>query len=237
MTAHTVMRLGDPAELARAAAEAISTCLSGRVAQHQRASMALSGGSSPVETHQLLGATPAVWWSQVTVTQVDERFAPRGHEEANSAMIERTLIDPLAELGVPVAEWRPLPVPAEGTAEDATAAAATRQAIAEAAELLGRPPVWDLAVLGLGSDGHTASLVPGDPVLEAEGDLAHTDPYQGRRRMTMTYASIERTHQLIWIVTGESKRDALRQLLAQDPEIPAGRIRHDRSLILTDLES
>ncbi len=89
--------------------------------------------------------------------------------------------------------------------------------------------------LGLGPDGHTASLVPGDPVLEV-GDrlVAVTQPYQEHRRMTLTYPALARADEILWLISGEDKRDALAKLLAGDRSIPAGRVQARHSTILAD---
>jgi 6-phosphogluconolactonase/glucosamine-6-phosphate isomerase/deaminase len=98
------------------------------------------------------------------------------------------------------------------------------------------PDPLDLVHLGLGPDGHTASLVPGDPVLEvADRRVALTETtYQGHPRMTLTYPAIDAAGQIVWLVTGEEKRDALVKLLAGDPTIPAGRVRNDRMTVVAD---
>jgi 6-phosphogluconolactonase len=102
-------------------------------------------------------------------------------------------------------------------------------------ELAGLPPVLDLVHLGLGSDGHTASLVPGDPVLDVtDADVALTGVYQGRRRMTLTYPVLNRARTVLWLITGEEKADMLVRLDRGDPTIPAGRIRQDHAIVLAD---
>jgi 6-phosphogluconolactonase len=106
---------------------------------------------------------------------------------------------------------------------------------AAAAYAAALPERFDLVHLGLGPDGHTASLVPGDPVLAVQDRLvALTQPYQGHRRMTLTYPALARADQLLWLITGADKRDPLARLLAGDDSIPAGRVRAGRSLILAD---
>ncbi len=153
-------------------------------------------------------------WPQVSVFQVDERIAPPGHDDRN---LEQLLA------ALPHDAVRPMPV----DETDVEAAAETY-----AAEL---PESLDLVHLGLGSDGHTASLIPGDPVLDVLDRLvAVTREYEDYCRMTLTYPALERAREVVWLVTGESKRDALSRLLARDPSIPAARIENDRQQVVID---
>ena len=93
----------------------------------------------------------------------------------------------------------------------------------------------DLVHLGLGADGHTASLVPGDPVLDVKDrDVALTGIYRGARRMTLTYPIINRSRRILWVVTGSEKMEMLLRLRNMDATIPAGRIRQDRAVVLAD---
>jgi 6-phosphogluconolactonase/glucosamine-6-phosphate isomerase/deaminase len=102
----------------------------------------------------------------------------------------------------------------------------------------GSPPVLDLVHLGLGPDGHTASLIPGDPVLDVtDADVALTGAYQGRRRMTLTYPAINRARRILWLVTGAEKAGPLVRLRAADASIPGGRVRQVRALVLADREA
>jgi len=122
-----------------------------------------------------------------------------------------------------------MPVESADLEAAATAYAKTLRQVARA------PPVLDLVNLGLGPDGHTASLVPGDRVLNVEdGDVAITGVYQGRRRMTLTYPIINRCRRVLWVVTGKEKTPALRRLLDGDTSIPAGRVRRQSALVIVD---
>ncbi len=119
--------------------------------------------------------------------------------------------------------------------EETDIQAAARSYARTLLQLAGSPPVLDLVHLGLGPDGHTASLVPGDPVLDiTDEDVAVTGIYQARKRMTLTFPMLNRARRILWLVNGTEKRALLRRLLAADPSIPAGRVRQDRALVLAD---
>ena len=155
-------------------------------------------------------------WDQVAIFQVDERIAPPGDPERNLTGLRRALstADPLIE-AMPVNE------------EDLEGAARRYGATL--------PARLDLVHLGIGPDGHTASLVPGDPALDVRDEpVTLTGPYGGYRRMTLTYGALARADQIMWLITGATKRDALARLLAGDLDIPAGRVEAARSLIMVD---
>ena len=156
-------------------------------------------------------------WEHVSVFQVDERVAPDGDPGRNLTQL-------LAALPPAAASARIVPM---GLTGDLTEAAAAYAALL--------PARLDLVHLGLGADGHTASLVRGDPVLEVtDQDVAVTGLYQGHRRLTLTYPALDRARELLWLVTGADKRDALRRLRAGDTTIPAGRIQATAQLLVAD---
>jgi 6-phosphogluconolactonase len=209
--------LPDADSVAVRAAEVIREHARAAIAERDAFTFAVSGGRTPwVVFAELVRADFP--WSQTAVYQVDERIAPEGSEERNLTHLRAVLSS--------AAFVRVHPMPVEDPDPDA---AASRYAA-----LL--PERIDLIHLGLGPDGHTASLIPGDPVLDVlDRDVALTGPYQGRPRMTVTYPVIERARTLLWIVTGADKLDALRRLRAHDRSIPAGRVAaSDRALILAD---
>jgi 6-phosphogluconolactonase len=163
------------------------------------------------------------------VVQVDERVAPPGDPDRNLTHLRETL---LQHAPLPPENIHPMPV------EASDLEAAAKKYAATLAELAGSPPILDLAHLGMGPDGHTASLVPGDPVLNVtDADVAVTGVYMGRRRMTLTYPLLNRSRRILFLVTGKEKVEMLPKLLAADPSIPAGRIRQDNAVILADRDA
>jgi 6-phosphogluconolactonase len=165
-------------------------------------------------------------WEGVHVLQVDERVAPAGDADRNLTHLRDSL---LANAPLRAEQIHAMPV------ESADLEAAAARYARTLRELAGSPPVLDLVHLGLGPDGHTASLVPGDPVLDVTAaDVALTGPYQGRRRMTLTYPILNRARRILWLVTGDEKAGMLVRLRDGDPAIPAGRVRRDRVLVLAD---
>jgi 6-phosphogluconolactonase len=168
-------------------------------------------------------------WRSVHVVQVDERVAPAGDSDRNLTHLRESL---LAHCPLRPEQVHVMPV------ESADLETASSQYALTLRDIAGAPAVLDLVHLGLGPDGHTASLVPGDPVLDVTGaDVALTDVYQGRRRMTLTYLVLNRARRIVWLVTGRDKADMLTRLYKGDDSIPAGRVRRDRALVLADREA
>jgi 6-phosphogluconolactonase len=207
------------------AAEVIAVQARSAVAERGRFIMAVSGGHTPWVMLRAL-ADQKVPWGAVKVVQVDERVAPAGHADRNLTHLRESLLE-----RAPLRAEQILAMPVESTDLEAAAKsyAQTLQKVA------GSPPVLDLAHLGLGPDGHTASLVPGDAVLEVnDSDVALTGVYQGRRRMTLTYPLLNRSRRILWLVTGSEKAGMLVRLRDRDPSIPAGKIRQEEALVLAD---
>ena len=217
--------LSDDASVAQRAAAVIAEAARRAVAARGRFIVAVSGGRTPWLMLRAL-ADEEIPWDGVQVTQVDERVAPAGHPDRNLSQLRESLLE-----HVPLRAEQIHPMPVESSALEA-AAGRYAQTLREIA---GSPPVLDLVHLGLGPDGHTASLVPGDPVLEiTDADVAVTGLYQGRRRMTMTYPIINRSRFILWMVTGSDKGEMFARLREGDRSIPAGRVRRDRALVLVD---
>jgi 6-phosphogluconolactonase len=216
--------LPDAASAARAAAARIASEARAAVAERSLFTLALSGGTTPRLMLRAL-AEEEVPWGAVHVFQVDERVAPRENPERNLGELRESLLARLAE-------GRLHAMPVEAPDLEAAADDYAR----ELERVAGSPPVLDLVHLGLGEDGHTASLPPGDPVLEVGNrDVALTaGAYRGRRRMTLTRPLLDRARRILWLVTGASKAEALRRLRDGDESIPAGRLRRSRALVLAD---
>lgn len=217
--------LADAEATALAAARFIGAQARDAVADRGRFTMAVSGGSSPLGMLRAM-ADQDIPWANVDLLQVDERVAPAGDGERNLTQLGENLL-----AHVPIEPTRVHAMPVE---DDDLEAAAARYA-ETLHTVAGSPPVLDLVHLGLGGDGHTASLVPGDPVLdESDAEVAMTAPYQGRRRMTLTYRILDRARRILWLATGEGKASMLARLRDGDRTIPAGRVNAVNAVVFAD---
>jgi 6-phosphogluconolactonase len=208
----------DEKAASRRAAELIAAAGDEAAAERGHFAFAMSGGRSPWAMLAILGELEGMPWDKTELFQVDERVAAPGDEARNlTHMVLGLSMDHQATL-------RPMPV----TQRDHDAAAREYEALL--------PDRFDLVHLGLGPDGHTASLVPGDPVLDVtDRRVAMTETaYQDHRRMTLTYPALDGARRIVWLVTGPDKRDPLQQLLAGDESIPAGRVRNDNAIVVAD---
>jgi 6-phosphogluconolactonase len=216
--------LPDADSAAQAAADFIAVEAQAAALSRGQFTLAVSGGQTPWIMLRAL-AQESVPWEAVQVLQVDERVAPFGDPDRNLSHLRESFTN------APLAQERiyPMPVDAPDLAAGAASYAATLRHIA------GSPPVLDLVHLGLGPDGHTASLVPGDPVLQlTDADVAITGIYQGRQRMTLTYPVLNRARRILWLVTGSEKAEMLGRLVRGDRSIPAGRVSQERAIIIAD---
>jgi 6-phosphogluconolactonase len=187
--------------------------------------LAVSGGHTPWIMLRAL-ANEDVPWPAVHLYQVDERVAPDGDPDRNLTHLRESL---LQHAPLPPQQVHAMPV------DSGDLQAAAGQYALALQDIVGSPPMLDVVHLGLGPDGHTASLVPGDPVLKiTDADVGVTGAYQGRKRMTLTYPAINRARRLIWVVTGGEKVEMLGRLLDGDQSIPAGRVRREQALVLAD---
>lgn len=221
----TLEVLPDPQSTAERAAAIIAADARAAVAARGKFAMAVSGGHTPWVMLRAL-ANEDVPWAAVQVFQVDERVAPDGDPDRNLTHLDESL---LATAPIKREQIHAMPV----TLPDLDAAA--KQYAATLRQVLGTPPVLDLAHLGLGPDGHTASLVPGDSVLNiTDADVGVTGVYMGHRRMTLTYPMLNRSRKILWLLTGTEKAAMLPRLQAGDPTIPAGRISSAQAVVLAD---
>lgn len=215
----------DADAVAREGARRIAASARAAVAARGRFLLAVSGGKTPWAMLRAL-AGEEVPWPQFHVFQVDERIAPPGDPDRNLTHLRESL---LSHAPLPAGNLHAMPV----EENDVNAAAASYARALE--NLAGSPPVLDLAHLGLGPDGHTASLVPNDPVLDVQDRaVALTGVYLGRRRMTLTYPALNRARHILWLATGAEKRAMLRRLRDGDASIPAGRVRREQAIVLAD---
>jgi len=215
----------DADSVARKAALVIAADARSAIAVRGRYALAVSGGHTPWIMLRAL-ANEDVPWAGVHVFQVDERVAPAGDPDRNLTHLRESLLQH--------APLRPEQIHAMPVEMPVLQAAAAHYAQV-LQEIAGLPAVLDLVHLGLGPDGHTASLVPRDPVLKiTDVDVAITGVYQGRQRMTLTYPALNRARRVLWVVTGGEKTQMLKRLLDGDESIPAGRVNREQALVLAD---
>ena len=211
--------------VAARAAQIIASDARAAVAARGRFVMAVSGGRTPWQMLRAL-ANEEMPWANVHVVQVDERIAPAGDKDRNLTHLRESL---LSHAPIPENQIHAMPV------EAADLDQACRDYTALLNGICGNPAVIDLTHLGLGPDGHTASLIPGDPVCEVlDAEVALTGLYQNRRRMTLTYPILNRSRHVLWVVTGAEKAPMLPRLLAGDAGIPAGPIAQANATLLAD---
>jgi 6-phosphogluconolactonase len=214
--------LADAEAAAREAALFVAREAQAAISARGRFVVAVSGGHTPWRMLRHLAGLPLPW-ERVHVAQVDERVAPEGDPDRNLTHLRESLLGQAPAIHA---------MPVDSSDLEAGAARYAR----ELEGVMGTPAVLDLVHLGLGPDGHTASLVPGDPVLDVvDRDVALTaGTYQGRRRMTLTYPALDRARRILWLVTGGDKAGALERLRAGDRSIPGGRVRQEAALVLAD---
>jgi 6-phosphogluconolactonase len=217
--------LSDSDAVAKRAAAIIASEARESIDKRGQFLFAVSGGKTPWVMLRDL-AHEDLPWDRVHLFQVDERVAPEGHTDRNLTHIRESLLQ-----HVPIRPEQVHAMPVN--------AADLEPAAAEYARVLrqqaGDPPVLDLVHLGMGPDGHTASLIPDDPALDvADRDVALTREYQGRRRMTLTYPLLNRSRHILWVITGGEKAGMLERLRRRDTSIPAGRIQATNATILAD---
>ena len=217
--------LAEPESVSIASAKLVADRARAAVAARGRFTIALSGGSTPWAMLAEL-TKEEVPWNKVHVVQVDERVAPAGDKDRNLTHMYASLLDPTP---IPPDQIYPMPV------EDGDLPGACDRYAATLGQLAGTPAVLDLVHLGLGPDGHTASLVPGDASLEVQDtDVTSAGPYQERMRMTLTYPIINRAREIMWLLTGASKTEMLNRMKAGDRGIPAGRVSQANAIVFAD---
>ena len=190
--------------------------------------LALSGGTTPRGCYRRLAHLHQVPWDCVEIYLADERFVPHDHPDRNYRMIRETLLasGTVNPRGV-------FAYPEDGTPE---AAAETYEEILRqqygSSRLLADPPLFDLMLLGLGEDGHTASLLPDQPVLEERQRWVAPVP-DGRiePRISLTYPALESSRHTLFLVGGAAKKEALARARAGDEALPAGRLKPQGDVI------
>jgi 6-phosphogluconolactonase len=216
--------LADGPALAGRAADLMAEQLAAAIGARSRATLAVSGGSTPAAFLAELADRPLPW-EAVHIFQVDERVAPPGHAERNLTGLREALLD---RVRIPAANVHPMPV------EDPDLEAAAAAYAKEIRALTGPGGRLDVVHLGVGDDGHTASWPPGDPVVDAADDVAVVGAFNGWRRMTLTPPAINRAGWIVWLIAGSAKAPVVARLLAGDPAIPASRVRRHDATLLAD---
>jgi 6-phosphogluconolactonase len=212
---HELRTFEDPAALAKAAAAYVADRARAIQARAATFTFALSGGKSPWAMFETL-AHDDVDWSATRIYQVDERVV----REDNDLRNLKSLRVALKGTNAPIEAM-------DVDADDLNVACSNYAALL--------PKRFNLIHLGIGPDGHCASLVPADPVLDLTDRLVSlSGPYQDTLRMTLTYPALARADQLLWLISGADKREALAKLLAGDHSIPAGRVVAGASLVMAD---
>jgi 6-phosphogluconolactonase len=216
------------------AADVLAAAIEASVDRTGRCLLALSGGSTPDPVFRDLAGRDLPW-SKVTILQVDERLVP-ADDPARNLAAQR---DALGDVG---ASWLPLPVDellaASGPDGPARCSAVLDRFTMELVALAEDPPILDVVHLGLGDDGHTASLVPDDPLVDQMRDyVGVTGDYRGTRRVSLTRPILDRARMVVWLVRGEAKAEPLGRLLSGDTSIPAGLIRPPHSVVLADADA
>lgn len=213
----------DAAAAAARAASLIADSLEAAVAGRGDGSAALSGGRTPALLMQAL-ASAALPWPQIHLFQVDERMVDVGDPRRNITAIKTAFrLCPLTPANLHA-------MPVEARSPEAGAARYS----ADLRRLAGTPPRLDVVHLGLGEDGHTASLVPGDDAVASEGDVTLTGDYQGVRRMTLTLPLLNLARQRVWLVTGSAKGEIVRRFLDGDPTLVASQVSRQNAFLVLD---
>lgn len=223
--------LVDSEALAERAVELIIDAAARAIDERGQFVWAVSGGSTPRRMLALLSERRDLDWSRTHLFQVDERVAPDGDPDRNATMLDVELLtENFRKHNQPAGIWL---MPDMALGEDLEFA--TRLYEEQMDEVTGSPVVFDLVQLGMGADGHTASLIPGDPILDVtDRDVAISEEYQGRIRMSLTWPVLDRAKELLWVIGGESKQPAVRQFLDNDPAIPATLPTQARATVLLD---
>ena len=216
----------DAQSAARYGARQIAEAARSAVRERGSFSLALSGGSTPWAMLSVL-AGENLPWASTHIFQVDERAVPMDSPDRTFAKLQSLLF---SRVPIPERNIHPMPVDTEDLDS-----AAKRYALTLINDL-GSPPVLDLVHLGIGADGHTASLTPGDTALPSatSSDVTVSSPYEGSRRMTLTYPMLNRARLIVWLIIGPDKAPMVPRLIAGDTSIPAGRIERERALLVAD---
>lgn len=221
--------LDTPEAVTQRALEVVVSTVQEAVQKQGRCSVALCGGSTPKALYAQLASRDDMPWAQVHFFFGDDRYVPHDHSNSNFRMAEEVLF---SKAPIPTANIHPMPT-GKSPEEDALAYAATL------ADYFGQePPHFDLILLGMGNDGHTASLFPGDESLEATGVVTVAHPRLSQEaiatapiRLTFTFSTINQAHKVVFLITGKAKQEILAQIFKGEGEFPTGRVKPSGDLL------
>jgi 6-phosphogluconolactonase len=228
-----ILRIADTAdELVRAVADALVSEMAEVLAHQEVFRLALSGGNTPRALYRLLAQEyrQGVGWQHVHLFWGDERYVPHDHHASNYRMARETLIEPL---NIPLRNIHPMPTDKPNPHE---AAARYEQ---ELRHFFGMQPNFDLILLGMGTDGHTASLFPGTPALQERTRWVTVGeaPSEPRIRLTLTLPVLNAAHTVYFVVTGEDKAQAVRRILIEQEPLPAALVQPEQGELIWWLDS
>ena len=209
---------------AEKAAQLIGEYLNEVLSKKPIASIAFSGGRSPIQMFKHL-VEQDIDWARVEIFQVDERIAPAGDTARNLTALQQHLF---SRVDIPDTQVHAMPVETNNITTSLDEYATRLKTSA------GDPPRLDIIHLGLGDDGHTASLPPGDNVLNSKQLVDICEEFNDYRRMTLTYPVLNMASAIVWLVTGADKQPMLDRLLAGDTQIPAGRVNQAQAILVAD---
>lgn len=193
------------------------------IAARGRFTVALAGGSTPKQLYAALARTPGVNWEQTWLFWGDERYVPHDHPDSNYRMVREVLLD---QISLPTEQVIACPTDGGDPLQDAQRYEQSLKRIFSSSQ-----PQFDLTILGMGDDGHTASLFPNTPALAVEDRWVAVGDKDGQPRLTLTFPALNGSHQILFLITGSKKASRLKEVLTTEPHLPVQKIRPQGNLL------